>query len=422
MYRRKLNVKDYGAVGDGVTNDTTAINAARTALTSGKTLYFPAGTYLTDTQTFSSLSGVAIYGDGEGVSVIKHRTGGKVVDIDSTCSQVTLQNLTLDGNCAARAAGQHGITVDASNVSLISVEVANAGQFGMCFGSLAAMTDLRVLGCRVRDGYADGINVEAVTRALIKDCLIDDVDDDCIAVGYSGAGVASAITVEGCYCKARNDLGTTWGRGILLLRCTDVLVIGCHVDTVKQTGILIQGDDTSNRATRISVIGNRIRNTGLSSGHGIMAQWVTDLVVKGNTVEDIAYGDCINISDWQNLHIVDNTLIQRRNQYCRGVHADETSAGFAATWNNLVIKGNSISLLHASNNEGVHLRPHSSITLDTLAVTENTVQQVPTGNIISIDTARVATRCVVANNVKLTAACTYDPSASSGVVVVANNN
>lgn len=42
-----ISVKDFGAVGDGVTNDTNAILAATTALATngGGTLYFPAGTY-----------------------------------------------------------------------------------------------------------------------------------------------------------------------------------------------------------------------------------------------------------------------------------------------------------------------------------------------------------------------------------------
>lgn len=45
-----LNAKDYGAVGDGSTNDTAAINTALAAITSagGGVLFFPAGTYMTD--------------------------------------------------------------------------------------------------------------------------------------------------------------------------------------------------------------------------------------------------------------------------------------------------------------------------------------------------------------------------------------
>jgi len=40
-----VSVKDFGAVGDGVTNDTAAVQAALNANPS-KTIYFPAGTYL----------------------------------------------------------------------------------------------------------------------------------------------------------------------------------------------------------------------------------------------------------------------------------------------------------------------------------------------------------------------------------------
>lgn len=43
-----VNVKDYGAKGDGITDDTEALEAAAVAA-EGKTLFFPAGTYLTST-------------------------------------------------------------------------------------------------------------------------------------------------------------------------------------------------------------------------------------------------------------------------------------------------------------------------------------------------------------------------------------
>ncbi len=65
-----FNVKDetYGAVGDGSTNDTTAIQAAITACgtAGGGTVYLPAGTYKVSSTLTVTDSSVAIVGAGSG--------------------------------------------------------------------------------------------------------------------------------------------------------------------------------------------------------------------------------------------------------------------------------------------------------------------------------------------------------------------
>ena len=72
-----VNVKEYGAVGNNLTNDAPAINAAyAAAAASGKPLYFPAGTYFVGTEQLRFLFndilyvGISIYGDGPGRSII----------------------------------------------------------------------------------------------------------------------------------------------------------------------------------------------------------------------------------------------------------------------------------------------------------------------------------------------------------------
>ena len=46
LYRKFINVRNYGAVGDGVTDDGPAIQRAMNALAPDGTIQFPTGTYL----------------------------------------------------------------------------------------------------------------------------------------------------------------------------------------------------------------------------------------------------------------------------------------------------------------------------------------------------------------------------------------
>ena len=75
-----VNVKDYGATGDGSTDDTTAIAAAfavACSTTKSGTLYFPSGTYINNNTLTGSFGvhdqmyGFTIMGDGIGTTIIK---------------------------------------------------------------------------------------------------------------------------------------------------------------------------------------------------------------------------------------------------------------------------------------------------------------------------------------------------------------
>lgn len=77
-----LSVKEFGAVGDGITNDTSAIqNAVTACLNSGQQLYFPEGTYLTYS-SISNFHNVVKFGPGK----IKRGSGFFYIQIQASQS------------------------------------------------------------------------------------------------------------------------------------------------------------------------------------------------------------------------------------------------------------------------------------------------------------------------------------------------
>lgn len=90
--RDTVSVKDFGAVGDGVTDDTAAINTAIAQLNAGaaKALRFPAGVYvISSALTPITLSGVSLLGEGSRQSVIHQTTNNSTFWFKSTSPSTT---------------------------------------------------------------------------------------------------------------------------------------------------------------------------------------------------------------------------------------------------------------------------------------------------------------------------------------------
>jgi hypothetical protein len=92
MQTRAASVKDFGAVGDGQTDDTAAIQTAINNTPSG-TLLFPAGAYRL-TNTLHLLSGVTYQGQGDPVLL---GNGGFLMELPwGTSNSVTITGITFD--------------------------------------------------------------------------------------------------------------------------------------------------------------------------------------------------------------------------------------------------------------------------------------------------------------------------------------
>jgi len=105
----KLNVTEFGATGNGVTDDTTAIIAATVAASAqNKRLYFPAGTYLVTAITVAS--SVEWVGEGKDITIIKRKASSATgLMIGVTAPKFLMMDMSADGNKANQTNGGHNI-------------------------------------------------------------------------------------------------------------------------------------------------------------------------------------------------------------------------------------------------------------------------------------------------------------------------
>ena len=213
-----INVKSRGAVGDGVTDDTVAI---QTVIDLGAKVYIPAGEFLTSGLTYTN--NLDMYGAGEDLTTLKlanDATGGILAGtlgvIGSTGEPVTaltLSGMTFDGDQLNNTAGTGALALlhayACARVRVRCVRFTNGVGYGAGFqghpSNVSAekrgpITDVRFDSCEfINNGYyqgvstsADGIDVKDSERITLIDCFASGNSDK----GFNLRG--RFITLEGC--------------------------------------------------------------------------------------------------------------------------------------------------------------------------------------------------------------------------------
>jgi len=179
--RESVSVKDFGAVGDGVADDSAAFQASlNAAASSGGAVFVPAGTYQVQGLTIASnvrlvgegITSIirAVSGMGDTTTIIRNANQGAYTD-----ANISFENLVFDGNGAGKGGG-----AQARFTELVS---------------MSRVTDLRVIGITVRNTGYIGFAIGGCRRVLVEGCRFTDCGfNGATANGGSALWVASTGT------------------------------------------------------------------------------------------------------------------------------------------------------------------------------------------------------------------------------------
>lgn len=221
-YDGVVPLQNYGALGDGVTNDQAAVDAWLVAC-AGRTGYAPAGTYMVD--SIAPASGTLIRGDGPSVTVFKARTNNDAPVIDlGTKSDITLKDFSVNGNSAVKAGGPgqaDGVLLTNGNrIRCENVLVTDCQDWGFVF---LQGSDIRLTNCSVTN-LKGGIDANSVRGGYLLGATGTSLND-AFCTGCTASGTGTTIFYDGFV----SEVGV------------DHRFIGCHA-SVPYTGFKLKGD------------------------------------------------------------------------------------------------------------------------------------------------------------------------------------
>ncbi len=245
--RESVSVKDFGATGDGVTNDTAAINLA---LASGaKHITMPAGTYILGSEL--QLYGNDITLSSDDGAVIKQTPAVAVsfAAMRLRGSRVRLVGITFDGNNASPP-----VSGDNNAVSLDT----NSG----------TIENVAFERCTFQNFNGYGINAFA-------------------------AGTLTGVVIDGCLFKSFTNTAATPKAAIQLVQplCSNILVRGNRFESITGACFAVRSVAGASEVANVSIVGNIFANNSFTyTSMGAEVWEARNLSISGNVFRDMRIG------------------------------------------------------------------------------------------------------------------------------------
>ncbi len=320
-----LNVRTFGAKGDGKTNDSQAIQKAVNTARSGDTIYFPAGTYWIDSSIAVNRSGLTFWGEGaHSVVEHRHRTGFQLGTDGQAHTGLLVKRLKFVGlpGKYKKSHGNTGIAIEVfgSKGTLIQdcdfqgsgtgVQNSEGKTFGTrienCrvngWGSVAIFCNggEQILNCQLVQDDSDkngeqsshGIYIHsASTDVLVQDTLIQNARKYATQVYGQDVGTTTErstfrrVTVKDCangFTIQQSEVKAARAKGVLIEDCSITGTYAGPAVSVKQ------GDG-------IQIVKNLIDGGSAGLQLGVWAPyepgfWISHLQATGNVIRNCERG------------------------------------------------------------------------------------------------------------------------------------
>ena len=419
--RESVSVKDFGAVGDGVTDDTAAIELASSSSAAGTTIIVPVGmNCLVASAVDLNVAGQRLIAYGAKFTKRASFTGTSVIRIGA--ADVTVEGLEIDGTdkvvdgiitaadvCAGFTARANKIYncaygISANNNNRVLLEnnnlsvLANYGIRVHNIADTAVYDDIRVIGNRIdltdqtTSSTQVGMLIRGTATYLTTNVMVANnrtyLVSDPLASGHLGCEVrfADGGSFQGNYCIG--------GAMLVSIAASKNFVVDGNV-AIGQTFYAIElasisaVTNTNNVVSNNTIRGNGILNYAIGLQGSVAG--CLNAVITGNNISGIVlYGVFAN-DVWDDITISGNTISftdAGTNQY--GIYLLGTTT---RTISEVAISGNKLNgggvaekaifLLNVSNatvsgnncigwgEHGVYISITATVTVDNISITGN---------------------------------------------------
>jgi len=443
--RDTVSVKDFGAKGDGITDDTAAINAAVTYANSlgGGTVTFPAGTYMVNAS--GNLTGIQMKS-----GVYLDLTGAKLKAKGVNSADYRLVYFTAVSDCGViggeiegdratnSATGEQGhcvyVIANCSRILISGVTIYDAFGDGIYLGNTSS--DIKVTNCTVTNNRRNNISIVSASNVFIEGCNVSNANgvspqtgidiepnvadaasnnvviSNCHVFSNTGDGISfpappptpliETAIISGCHIYSNG------GKGVKASYIKNLEITGCNIYNNAGGGIY----DTAALVTSLTIDGNIIfGNTGsgvegFSSGTiisnntirnntqwGVKWQYGQQCTLVGNIISDCGE-DGIYYERGYNCSIVGNTV---KNTQKHGIYLTGTVASSVTRTRSCVVAGNTVyapGLATDNTYSGIYLDTYAN----TCTITGNSIERASAGNQPQYAIYAVDASVVICNN------------------------